>query len=159
LEQQRPSPLRPDRINILPSHARVEQGPHLASQLRCRLWCVSTHVIAEGQARQLLPHGPPPGGLARKRQHLRGAESGWNRESIDDVSLALADELIVQRQHQPLVAAGLGAGRQLTGKTAVFVDEDLHPALSAVFRCQRLQSAHRSVAQAIHRAMLLSSLG
>jgi hypothetical protein len=119
---------------------------------------IGAHVVAEGHARQFVSHAPPPGRAARVVEPLARPEARGDRKAVDEVALALAQQLVVDGQHERVVAGCARTVGQLTREAAVPVDEDLHPAQPRVLRAQRLRQrferAHRAVRQAVGRAVL-----
>ena len=104
LQQQRPRPLRAQLRHVVPVHGRVEQRRHAPGQRGQRFAGPRAHVVAEGQAAQLLAHRPGPAPLARHAQPLRQREARRDRKAVGDITLALAQQLVVDRQHQRLAA-------------------------------------------------------
>ena len=74
-----------------------------------------------------MAHGPPPGRLLGKRQHLGKIKSRRNGEPVDQVALTFANHLVVNGQHQGIKATVLRTGGEFAGETSVFVDKYLHP--------------------------------
>ena len=74
---------------------------------------------------------------------------GGMHEAVANVALAIAEELIVDSQHQRIIAARRRAPGELTGEAPVLVDEDLHPARRCAGGGKVLERAHRAVAETI----------
>ena len=81
-----------------------------------------------------------------------GAEARRDAEAVADVALAVAEHLVVDGEHQRVVAGRCGALGELAREAAVAEDEDLHPARRGAGRGELLQRADRAMAEAEGRA-------
>ena len=152
LEDQRPAPDLAQLLDILPGHRGIEQRRHAAGERADVGRLARPHIVAEGDALQFAPHAPEPAGLERHGQIFRRPEARRDGEAVADVALAVAEHLVVDGEHQRIVAAGRRALGQLAREAAVAVDEHLHPARRGAGRRQLLQRADRAVAEAEARA-------
>ena len=110
-------------------------------------------VIAEGQiAASVLRMRSSHAALVAAASVPADAEARRDGEAVADVALAIAEQLVVDGQHQRVISGGLGALGHFAGEAAVRVDEDLHPARRRPGRGDVLQRADRAVADAVDRA-------
>jgi hypothetical protein len=79
----------------------------------------------------------------------RGVKRGGMPKPFFRSRSRIAQQLVVDGQHQRVVAGGGGALGQFAGEAAVAVDEHLHPARRRAEGGQGLERAYRAVAEAI----------
>ena len=92
------------------------------------------------------------GSLQRHRRRGRAApKRGGMVKPLRMSRSRLPSELVVDGQHQRVVAGGRGALGELAGEAAVAIDEDLHPARRRAGRGELLERADRAVAEADRR--------
>ena len=101
---------------------------------------------------EFLTHAKKPGKLERHAGKSDGTEARRDGEAVAQVALAIAGELIVDREHERVIRRGGGAFGELAGEAAIPIDEDLHPARRGAASGDRLERHDRGMARAIDGA-------
>ena len=148
LQEQRPVPGAPQVVDVGPGHAGVEELAHPAGEGRGIRRFPRPDVVAEGDPRQLPAHPPEPAGPGQGIGDPREARRRRDGEAVPQVALPVADELVVDRQDEAIVACRLRPLRQFPREAPVLVDEDLHPPRRGAGRGDGLEGRDGPVAEA-----------
>ncbi len=101
---------------------------------------------------RVVPHPHQPARFRGGRERASETEARRDGEAVADVTLAVAQELVIGGQYDGVIAGGLGPIDEFAGEAAILVDEDLHPSRRHARGRYVFQSADGGVACAVGNA-------
>ena len=108
-------------------------------------------IVGEGEVAPVA-HAPQPGQVADHVQRVPQTQARRDREAVAQVTLAHAQDLVVDCQHERLVGGRRSAFGHRAGQAAIAVDEGLEPACPGMARGEVLDGDGRAVAHHVDRA-------